>query len=111
VSDPAGASPSATPRAERRIVTCLFVDIAGSDPCRIQLALAYALLARWADLEGMLPQFDVLAAKKAPLLGAFAAALREEIAAATRSGPPPAHRELRALGYLGFSELLSYRRA
>ena len=80
------------------------------DPCRIQLALANALLARWADLEGMLPQFDALAAKGAPLLGAFAAAVREEIAA-TRGGPAPTHRELRALGYLGFSELLSYRRA
>src|SRR5262249_36618642 len=81
------------------------------DPCRIQLALAYALLARWTELEGMLPDFDGLAAKGAPLLSAFAAALREEIAAATLAGPAPAHRELRALGYLGFSHLLSYRRA
>jgi tetratricopeptide (TPR) repeat protein len=81
------------------------------DPCRIQLALAYALLRRWADLEAMLPGFDALAAKGAPLLGAFAVAVREEIAAATTGGPVPTHRELRALGYLGFSELLRYRRA
>jgi tetratricopeptide (TPR) repeat protein len=81
------------------------------DPCRIQLALARVLLARWTDLEGMLPQFDALAAKGAPLLGAFAAAVREEIAAASAAGPTPAHRELRALGYLGLSQLLSYRRA
>jgi hypothetical protein len=33
----------------------------------------------------------------------------EEMAAA-RGGPTPAHRELRALGDLGLSELLSYRR-
>jgi hypothetical protein len=78
------------------------------DPCRIQLALAYALLRRWDDLEGMLPQFDELAAKGAELPGAFAAAAREQIAA-YRGGPPPAHRRLRALGYLGLSELLSYR--
>ena len=77
------------------------------DPCRIQLALAYALLRRWDDLERMLPRFDELAAKGAALLGAFAAAAREEIAA-DRGGPAPAHRELRALGYLGLSELLSF---
>jgi hypothetical protein len=80
------------------------------DPCRIQLALAYALLRRWTDLERMLPQFDALAAKAAPFLGAFATAVREEIAAAVQGGPAPTHRELRGLGYLGFSALLSYRR-
>jgi hypothetical protein len=56
----------------------------------------------------MLPQFEVLAAKGAALLGAFAAAAREQIAAG-RGGPAPVHRELRALGYIGFSELLSYQ--
>ena len=78
------------------------------DPCDIQLALAYALLRRWDELERMLPQFEVLAAKGAALLGAFAAAAREQIAAG-RGGPAPVHRELRALGYIGFSELLSYQ--
>ena len=67
-----------------------------------------ALLRRWNDLERMLPQFDALAAKGAALLGAFAAAAREQIAAG-KGGPAPAHRELRALGYLGLSELLSYQ--
>jgi hypothetical protein len=78
------------------------------DPCRIQLALAYALLRRWDDLEGMLPRFDELAAKGAPFLGAFAAALREEIAAA-RGGLSPGHRELRELGYRGLSDVLASR--
>jgi len=78
------------------------------DPCRLQLALAYALLRRWDDLRGMLPRFDELAAKGAPLLGAFAAAVREEIAAAG-GGPTPTHHALRALGYRGLSELLAYR--
>src|SRR5262249_30659040 len=73
------------------------------DHCRIQLALARALLARWHDLEDMLPQFDTLAAKGASLLAAFAAAVREEIAGATQKGPEPTHHELRALGYLGLS--------
>lgn len=53
--------------------------------------------------------FDALAAKGAPLLGAFAAAAREEIAAA-EGGPRPAHRTLRALGCLGIGEILAYRR-
>ena len=56
----------------------------------------------------MLPKFEELAAKGASLPGAFAAAAREQIAA-DRGGPAPAHRELRALGYLGLSELLSYQ--
>jgi class 3 adenylate cyclase/tetratricopeptide (TPR) repeat protein len=78
------------------------------DPCRIQLALACALLRRRDELERMLPQFDELAANGAPFLGAFAAALREEIAAAG-GGPAPTHRGLRELGYRGLSELLSCR--
>lgn len=78
------------------------------DPCRMQLALASVLLRRWADLEPMLRRFDELAAKGAPLLGAFAAAVREEIAAAG-GGPVPTHHALRSLRYLGFSQLLSYR--
>ena len=56
----------------------------------------------------MLPQFEVLAAKGAALLSAFAAAAREHIAVG-RGEPAPAHRELCALGYLGLSELLSYQ--
>ncbi len=78
------------------------------DPCRIQLALAYALLRRWDDLERLLPRLEEMEAKGAPLLGAFATAVREQVAAG-RGGPAPAHRELRALGYFGLSELLSYQ--
>jgi hypothetical protein len=42
------------------------------------------------------------------MLGALAEAIREEIAAA-KGGRQPAHAHLRELGYLGLSELLSYR--
>jgi hypothetical protein len=42
------------------------------------------------------------------MLGAFAEALREEMAAA-EGGPRPSHQHLRALGYNGLSELLSFR--
>jgi hypothetical protein len=36
--------------------------------------------------------------------------VREEVAAA-KGGPPPAHDELRSLGYAGISELLRFRPA
>jgi len=51
------------------------------------------------------------ATKGAPRLGVFAAIPREELGDTTEGGLPNAHRELRALGYLGVSELLSYGRA
>jgi hypothetical protein len=40
--------------------------------------------------------------------GALAAAIREEEAAA-KGGPAPTHRDLRALGCAGLSELLRFR--
>jgi len=42
------------------------------------------------------------------MLGAFADAIREEMAAA-KGDRRPAHRRLRELGYIGLSELLSFR--
>jgi hypothetical protein len=78
------------------------------DPFGIQLAICYALGGRWDDLGPLLASYDARA-PAAPMLGAFAEALREEMAAAT-GGPHPAHDRLRALGYTGLSELLSYRR-
>jgi class 3 adenylate cyclase len=77
------------------------------DPFGIQLAICYALLGRWNDLAPLLANYDARASA-APLLGAFADAIREEMAA-TNGGPRPTHGRLRALGYVGLSELLSYR--
>ncbi len=78
-------------------------DVAG-----LNLAVAQIVEERWSDVERELPRMDRLAEKGAKFAAALAAALREEIAAA-RGGPKPAHDELRRLGYIGVSELLSYR--
>jgi hypothetical protein len=77
------------------------------DPRGVQLAICYALLARWDALTPLLADYDARASG-APMLGAFAEALREEMAAAT-GGRPPTHDRLRGLGYKGLSELLSFR--
>jgi class 3 adenylate cyclase/tetratricopeptide (TPR) repeat protein len=70
-------------------------------------AVAHTMLERWEPLEVLLPQLGVPARGSAHL-AALVAALREERAAA-RGGPPPAHRDLRQLGYLGWSRLLRHR--
>jgi hypothetical protein len=49
-----------------------------------------------------------MAKRGATLAAALAGALREEQGAAN-GGPKPTHHGLRSLGYLGLSELLSYR--
>ena len=77
------------------------------DPFGIHLALCYTLLGRWNDLAPLLANYDARASA-APMLGAFADAIREEMAAAN-GGRRPAHGHLRELGYFGLSELLSYR--
>jgi len=85
------------PRVERQIW----------DPFGIQLAICYVHLARWNDLAPLLANYDARASA-APMLGAFADAIREEMAAAN-GGRRAQHGRLRELGYIGLSELLSYR--
>jgi tetratricopeptide (TPR) repeat protein len=77
------------------------------DPFGIQLAICYALRGRWADLTPLLANYDARASA-APMLGALAEAIREEMAAA-HGGRRQGHGRLRALGYIGLSELLSFR--
>lgn len=77
------------------------------DPFGIQLAICYTLLGRWDDLRPLLVNYDARASAT-PILGALADAVREEMAAA-KGGRPPEHGRLRELGYVGLSELLSYR--
>jgi len=77
------------------------------DPFGIQLAICYALRGRWDDLPPLLANYDARASA-APMLGALAEAVREEMAAAN-GRRRPAHGRLRALGYIGLSALLSYR--
>ena len=62
------------------------------DPFGIQLAICYALLGRWNDLAPLLANYDARASA-APLLGAFADAIREAMAA-TKGGRRRAHRHL-----------------
>jgi class 3 adenylate cyclase len=68
-------------REERRLVACLFIDVVGSTELTMQLARFWAALAE---------------------------AIREEVAR-DRGGPEPKHAGLRAIGYVGWSELLSAR--
>jgi tetratricopeptide (TPR) repeat protein len=77
------------------------------DPFRITEALALVMLERWDDLDPVLERLDELGRGGGKLGRALAAAVREERAAG--DGPAPRHRELRELGYLGFSQLLSFR--
>lgn len=76
----------------------------------VQLAIAFVVLGRWAELDPLLASFDARAQRGGAMLGALSAAIREERAAAN-GGPRPTHRELRALGYRGLSELLGFRAA
>jgi hypothetical protein len=71
-------------------------------------AVANAMRGSWSEVDRLLPQLDAMAKRGATLASAMAAALREEREAA-RGGPKPTHTALRSLGYLGLSELLSYR--
>jgi class 3 adenylate cyclase/tetratricopeptide (TPR) repeat protein len=71
-------------------------------------AIALTMLERWDDLGPSLARLDEFAAGGSRLAGATAVAVREEEAAA-KGGPVPTHEELRALGYAGIGELLSFR--
>lgn len=70
--------------------------------------IALTMLERWDDLGPSLARLDLFAEGGSRVTGAVAAAIREEEAAA-KGGPAPTHRDLRALGCAGFSELLRFR--
>ncbi len=72
--------------------------------------IALTILERWDALEPVLARLDEFAVQGARLAEAAAGAIREEEAVA-RGGPAPTHDQLRALGYLGISELLRFRPA
>ena len=71
-------------------------------------AIALTILERWDELPPVLARLDEVAAEGARLAEAAASAIRQEIDAA-KGGPPPAHEQLRDLGYAGFSQLISFR--
>jgi len=78
------------------------------DPADLMVAIGMTMLERWEDLRPVLTRLDELAGYGARLGGAVAEAIREEERAAA-GGPAPRHDALRALGYLGISELLRFR--
>jgi len=71
-------------------------------------AIALTILGRWDELPPVLARLDEFAARGARLAEAAASAIRED-EAARLGGSPPAHEQLRGLGYLGISELLRFR--
>jgi len=71
-------------------------------------ALGLTMLERWDDLLPSLARLDLFSEGGSRVAGALAAAIREEEAAA-KGGPAPTHRDLRALGCAGLSELLRFR--
>jgi class 3 adenylate cyclase/tetratricopeptide (TPR) repeat protein len=73
-------------------------------------AVAWTMLQRWERLEAALGALETAAGGGSPYLAALASAIREEREAA-RHESPPAHVALRALGYLGWSQLLAHRPA
>jgi class 3 adenylate cyclase/tetratricopeptide (TPR) repeat protein len=80
------------------------------DPVDLMAAMSMTMLERWEQLQPVLARLDELAGFGARLGGAVAEAIREEERAAA-GGPSAAHDKLRALGYLGISELLRFRPA
>ncbi len=63
---------------------------------------------RWDEVPQALAPLDYVADRGGRLAGALAAAIREEMAAA-QGGRAPGHLELRALGYVGLSEVVRFR--
>ena len=80
------------------------------DPLGVKPVIARVIAERWDELPPALSRLDALAANGATLAAALAAAVREEIAAAS-GGAVPRHAELRGLGLVGLSELLRFRPA
>src|SRR5262249_272024 len=67
------------------------------------------MLGAWGAVEAGLAPLERIATEGSPYLEALVAAVREEVAAERDAGPPAEHRQLRDLGYTGWSELLAYR--
>lgn len=71
-------------------------------------AVALTILEAWELLDAALSPLTVAASRGSQYLEALIIAIREERAAAS-GGPYPLHAQLRGLGYLGWSALVSFR--
>ena len=77
------------------------------DALGLRLTMALVVQERWEELETSLARLDRAAVRGSALAGAIATAARgERDGAQTRD---VSHRELRALGYVGLSEILALR--
>ena len=74
------------------------------DASRLHEPIALAMRERWSELRPHIERLEAAGANGSRLAVAVAAALREELAGRTRE-----HRELRALGAHGLSELIAFR--
>ncbi len=78
------------------------------DVCHVMPAIALTMLDKPDQLAGPLARLEECAAGGSRLAGAVLSAIREEQESA-RDGGQPQHADLRALGYLGVSDVLRYR--
>jgi class 3 adenylate cyclase len=79
------------------------------DPFGVNLAIGLALLDRWTEFEPYGASLDRGASHGGRLCAALKDALLEERHRHSAGGGPSSHAQLRALGYTGLSELLSFR--
>ncbi|MHB8632048.1 MAG: ATP-binding protein, partial [Candidatus Limnocylindria bacterium] len=77
------------------------------DPLGFNPAIALVIAGRHAEASARLAAIERFGDTGSRVAGALAAAIREEVAPG--SGTGPAHAALRALGYAGYSDLLRFR--
>ncbi|MGC2034063.1 MAG: hypothetical protein WA761_01305 [Thermoplasmata archaeon] len=78
------------------------------DQFGVNLAIGLTVLERWKELGPYLENLQRVGARGGRLCTALCEAILEE-RARSEGGPPPSHGSLRQLGYIGLSELLSFR--
>jgi hypothetical protein len=79
------------------------------DVIHLMPAITAVMLERWEKLAEPLARLEHCAAGGSRLAAAVAAAVGEERNVGQAGSAQPEHRELRALGYLGISQLFAYR--
>ena len=77
------------------------------DPLGLRLVMALVVQERWDDLAPSLDRLDQAAGRGSRLANAVATAARGEMAGGLSR--KTSHRELKALGYIGLSETLTFR--
>ena len=76
------------------------------DALGLRLAMALVVQERWGELEPALARLDRATMRGSAVARAVATAARGEMAGESRE---ISHHDLRALGYIGLSEILAFR--